>query len=71
MKYYTATKNYIAEQSLTTWRGVQSILFIYYFILFLHFRATPAAYRGSQARGRTGAVAAGLCHSHSNVRSEP
>ena len=33
------------------------------------FRATPAAYGGSQARGRVGAVAAGLCHS--NKGSEP
>ena len=38
-----------------------------YFFFFL--RATPAAYRGSQARGRTGAAAAGLHHSHSNARS--
>ena len=29
------------------------------------------AYGGSQARGIVGAVAAGLCHSHSNARSEP
>ena len=29
------------------------------------------AYRGSQARGRTGAAAAGLPHSHSNVGSKP
>ena len=28
-------------------------------------------YRGSHARGRIGAVAAGLHHSHSNTRSEP
>ena len=33
-------------------------------------RATPTAYGGSQARGLIGAVAASLCHSHSNVRSE-
>ena len=32
----------------------------------------PAAYGGSQARGRIGAVAAGLRQSHSsNTRSEP
>ena len=37
----------------------------------MKFRATPAAYGGSQARGWTGAVAASLHHSHSNVRSEP
>ena len=35
------------------------------------FRAIPAAYGGSQARGPIRAVATGLCHSHSNARSEP
>ena len=35
------------------------------------FRATPAAYGSSQARGRMGAAAAGQCHSHSNSGSEP
>ena len=34
------------------------------------FRAILAAYGGFQARGRIGAVAAGLCHRHSNTRSE-
>ena len=29
------------------------------------------AYGGSQVRGRIGAVAASLCHSHSHARSEP
>ena len=29
------------------------------------------AYGGSQARGTIGAVAAGLPHSHSNIRSKP
>ena len=42
-------------------------------ILFLSFffspRATPAAYGGSQARGRIGV--ASLHHSHSNARWEP
>ena len=38
---------------------------------FLHFRAAPAAYGGSQARGRIGAAAAGLYHSHYNMGSEP
>ena len=41
-------------------------VFIY---LFCPFKATPAAYGGSQARGLIGAVATGLCHSHSNARS--
>ena len=31
------------------------------------FKAAPVAYVGSQARGRVGAVAAGLCHSHSQL----
>ena len=41
-------------------------------IFFLLFRAKLAAYGGSQARGPIGAVATGLCysHSHSNARSE-
>ena len=42
-----------------------------FFLSFCLFRATPMAYRGSQARGLTGALATGLCHSHSNIRSEP
>ena len=33
--------------------------------------AAPAAYGGSQARGRIRAVAASLCQSHSNAGSEP
>ena len=39
--------------------------------LFLLFRAAPAAYGSSQARGPVRATAAGLYHSHSNARSEP
>ena len=33
--------------------------------------AAPAAYGGSQARGLIGAVATGLCQSHSNGGSQP
>ena len=36
----------------------------------LFWGATPTAYGGSQPRNRIGAVAAGLCHSHSNSGSE-
>ena len=39
-------------------------------IIILLLRAALAAYGGSQARGRTGARAAGLSHSHSNRGSE-
>ena len=42
-----------------------------FFFFFLLFRAAPEAYGSSQARGRIGAAAAGLHHSHSNTRSEP
>ena len=44
--------------------------FFFFFFCAFFFRATPKAY-GSLARGRIGAVAAGLCQSHSNARSEP
>ena len=40
-----------------------------FFIFF--FRAKPAAYGGSQARGLIRVVATGLCHSHSNARFKP
>ena len=45
-------------------------LFIY---LFLVFRATPTAYRSSQASSQIRATAAGhsYTHSHSNAGSEP
>ena len=42
------------------------ILFIYFYL----FRAAPAAYGDSQARGPIGAIATGLHHSHSNSRSK-
>ena len=37
--------------------------------LFFLFRAAPTPYGSSQARGRSGATAADLHHSHSNTRS--
>ena len=50
------------------------LYFIFYFLTFFGLfdfpRATPVAYGGSQARGRIGAVAAGLHHSHSIAKSE-
>ena len=45
----------------------KSAIFFLVFCPFF-FRAAPAAYRGSQARGLIRATAAGLRHSHSNVR---
>ena len=43
-------------------------LFVFCFVSL--FRATPAAYGSSQARGQIGAAADGLHHSHSNVGSQ-
>ena len=43
----------------------------FFFFVFCLFRTSPTAYRGSQARGQTGAVAAGLHHNHSNTGSQP
>ena len=45
--------------------------YTFFFFFFCLFRATPAAYGDSQARGQIGAVAAGLHHSHSNAGSDP
>ena len=42
-----------------------------FIFIFLLFRATPAAYRGFQAKGQVRAIAAGLHHSHSNSGSKP
>ena len=44
------------------------VLFLFlFFCLFFLFRAALVACGNSQARGQISAVAAGLCHSHSNV----
>ena len=54
--------------------GFLNLFLFIYFLIFLPFcllRATPMAYGGFQDRGLIGAVSAGLCHSHSNTRSEP
>ena len=41
------------------------------FIVFIIFRAAPAEYGDSQARGQIGDITASLHHSHSNAGSEP
>ena len=46
----------------------KEVLFVCFSVFF---RAVCAAYGSSQARGRIGATATGLHHSHSNVGSEP
>ena len=45
-------------------------IYICFFFSFFLFRASSAAYGGSQARGPIGATAAGLHQSHSNMESE-
>ena len=49
------------------------MLLSFFLSLFLClFRGVPAAYGGSQARSRIGAITAGLHHNHSNnSRSKP
>ena len=46
--------------------GISIVIVIFFFF----FRATLEAYGASQARSLIRAVAAGLCQSHSNARSE-
>ena len=55
----------------SVWPHPQTSSYKIFLFSYLIFRAAPAAYRGSQARGWIGALAASLCHSHSNTRSEP
>ena len=45
-------------------------MFLFEFFFFL-FGATPMAYGSSQARGKIGAIAAALHHSHSHTGSKP
>ena len=59
----------LSQYSLVLW-GHKSTGFPFLFFFFYYFRATPLAYAGSQARCPIGAVAAGLCHSHSNTGSK-
>ena len=60
---------YICHITIVTELSVViSFVFIYFFCLF---RAACVAYGSSQARGLTGAAAAGLHHSHSNTESKP
>ena len=48
---------------------IWKIFRLFFFLSFCLSRAAPTAYGGSQARDLIGAVAAGLCHSHSNAGS--
>ena len=68
------------KDSLTRQKIISQIYFkFFYCILRTHldffapppFRAASMAYGGSRARGLIRAVAAGLCHGHSNAGSKP
>ena len=50
--------------------NMESQMYTFYLFILL-FRAVPAAFGGSQAKGPTRATDAGLCQSHGNARSEP
>ena len=63
------TKDILCQPKLFGFCLFISSLFKIYLFIYCLFRATPAAYGGSQTRSRTGAGAAGLRHSHSNTRS--
>ena len=47
------------------------LVHIFFFLSFSLFKATPAAYGGSQTRGQIGAVVASLHQGLSNTGSEP
>ena len=44
--------------------------FLSFVCVCVFFRAAPSGYGDSQGRGLNGAIAAGLCHSHSYIRSK-
>ena len=70
--FSTVNRNYaLYNFNLLEFESSDHFLFIYFFVFLLFLWAAPAAYGGSQARGRIGAVATGLRQSHSNAGSEP
>ena len=74
IKFCILNLNYKLFPSLhvfTDWLGTEAIYIYIYFCLFAFPRAALTVHGGSQARGPIGAVAIGLCQSHSNVGSEP
>ena len=60
----------LAPRPGLAWCGHLYFSFSFFPFVFLSFRAAPAAYGGSQARGQIGDVAAGLHHSHGNSGSK-
>ena len=62
--------NHIKTVKMKLMKFILITLLTFFFFLLL-FTAAPTAYGDSQVKGRIGAVAAGLCHSHSDMGSEP
>ena len=68
LSLWTTEKKIIEKmETKGKWENTKDLIFFFFFFL----RSGPAAYGSSQHRGRTGAIAAGHRHSHSNTRSEP
>ena len=71
----TQTKTTVFLKSLNKlFPSLQLILeyiFCFCFLFFCFSRGALMAYGGSQSRGQIRAVAASLCHSHSNTGLEP
>ena len=57
----------MSESSLDS-KGVRCVFCLFWFLVFLLFRAAPVARGGSQARGLIRVAAVSLHHSHSNTR---
>ena len=53
------------------WGVLVVVDFLFSGVFFRLFGASSTAYGSSQSRGRIGGAPAGLCHSHTNARSEP
>ena len=64
-KYY-----FTANKSVQTLNEIAAASFFFFFFFFGLFSAASMAYGGSLARGQIRAVAAGLCHKHSNMGSK-
>ena len=67
----TAHKHIIFAVSFSSPKSINQIIFFYFLSFFAISWAASAAYGDSQDRGQIGAVATGLCQSHSNAGSEP
>ena len=58
-----------SQNSYKTESALKNKVVLFLFLFFAFSRAAPAAYGVSQARALIGAVATGLCQSHSNAGS--